>query len=473
MSEMRAAGEIAGILEARERALPIVVVKAERHTLQMRFVEPPPPPNRSEFSGLKLKVGEREVALGPCRFYSHAANPLRRHDDPPPEGDGRLAFVGDVYDFGSLQRAGLVFDLQKRLEQLPVLWARKQEIRPAFREYVAELVYDLQVYRSVFDEIDRQLAHEPYDVRGEVHRVATRAEYPRFKELFDNKLAELETTVKDFSHEEHERHGFYLRKHTWDIIRASEFLFRTNLKPRGYAGDSMMMRMLYENEFRGPTIFSRFIHRHPVETAAAQAVRNRVGLLSSRIGQLARERPAGQTLRIMSVASGPAWELREVFRRRTDFERFEVALLDQDTEALAEAQGLVGLLEATHQAKLNVQYIRESVRTMLRAPEVVATWGKYTFLYAMGLFDYLTAPVAKVVLATLYDMLEPGGELVIGNFHVGNPTRTYLEYWMDWVLLHRTEQEALALADGLNPAQSAVVFEDTRSQMFLCLRKGG
>jgi extracellular factor (EF) 3-hydroxypalmitic acid methyl ester biosynthesis protein len=438
------AAEFPAVLETRERALPIVVVKAER-----------------------------ELALGPCRFYSNAANPLRRHDAPPPVGDGRQALVGDAYDFGSLHRAGRVLDLQKRLEQIPVLWARKQDIRPAFREYVAELVYDLQVYRSAFEEIDRQLAHEPYEVRGEVHRVATRAEYPRFKELFDNKLAELEALVKGFSHEEHERHGVYLRKHAWDIIRASEFLLRTNLKPRGYAGDSMMMRMLYENEFRGSAIFERFIHRHPIETEAAQAVRNRVGLLSSRIGRLGREMPAGQRVRIMSVASGPAWEMREVFRRRTDLDRFEVSLLDQDGEALAEAEGLVALLEATHQAKLHVRYIHESVRTMLRDPAVVATWGKFTFVYSMGLFDYLNAPVARAVLAKLYDLLEPGGELVIGNFHVNNPTRTYLEYWMDWVLLHRSEAELLALADGLNPAQSEVIFEDTGSQMFLVLRKGG
>ncbi len=108
---------------------------------------------------------------------------------------------------------------------------------------------------------------------------------------------------------------------------------------------------------------------------------------------------------------------------------------------------------------------------MLRGAAALERWGKFGFLYSMGLFDYLTAPVAKVVLRSLYSLLEPGGELVIGNFHVHNPTQLYMAYWMDWVLLYRSEAEMLALAEGLEGAEAKVVFEDTGSQMFLCVRK--
>ena len=59
----------------------------------------------------------------------------------------------------------------------------------------------------------------------------------------------------------------------------------------------------------------------------------------------------------------------------------------------------------------------------------------------------------------------------MGNFHVANPTRTYMEYWMDWVLLYRSEAEMLELASELPGAHASVVFEDTGSQMFLCVRR--
>ncbi|MBX5484466.1 MAG: class I SAM-dependent methyltransferase [Myxococcaceae bacterium] len=463
--------ELTGTLECETGPVSVQVLKASPHTLFVRFPEGNPPAHRAELRNFVLRVGDREFALGRSRYHSHAENPARRKDDPPLLGDGKLAFLDDLYDFQVLMRTGTIQGFKKRLEQLPALWGRKKDIRPAFREFVAELVYDLQVYRSLLDEVDRSLQEEPWAIRTDVHRVVTQSEYPGFCALFDERLARLAEQVKDFSQEEHERHGFYLRKHAWDIIRSSEFLLRTNLKPRGYAGDSMMMRMLYENDFRGPTAFARFMHKHPVETAAAQAVRNRVGLLSERIRALPRTR--GRRTRFMSVAAGPAWELREVFQRPEDLEAYEVVLLDQDREALNEATQMIQRLEKQLGGRMHYTLIQDSVRTMLRTPDLPGKWGRFSFVYSMGLFDYLTAPVARVVLARLYDLLEPGGELVVGNFHVDSPTRLYMEYWMDWVLIYRTEAEFLELSDGLKGAQTSVFFEDTRCQMFLSVRKAG
>lgn len=460
---------LVAVLEGHAGPIQIEIVEASVHTLSVAFPNGGAPVDRTDFGGLRLR-GPRELSFGRCRFHSHQDLPQRRRDDAPPAGDGRLVFLDALYDFSSLQHTGSVIDLEKRLEQLPVLWSRKNEIVPAFRNYVAELVYDLQVYRGVFDEIDRNLVREPRAVKAEVHRVVTEGEFGAFSELFDRKLGELETLVAGFSQEEHERHGFYLRKHVWDIIRSSEFLLRTNLKPRGYAGDSEMMRLLYEDDFRGPTIFSRFVHRHPVRTAAAQAVRNRVGLLATRLQAMSDEHP-GRRIRVMSVACGPAWELQQLVKSPEDVRRFDFTLLDQDPEALAQAQAVVNGLDATHGGGMQVRFVRESVRTMLRTAGLAEKWGRFTFLYTMGLFDYLTTPVATAVLRRLYDLLEPGGELVVGNFHVGCRTRKYLEYWMDWVLLYRTEADMLALTADLPGAQVSVVFEETQSQMFLCVRK--
>jgi extracellular factor (EF) 3-hydroxypalmitic acid methyl ester biosynthesis protein len=464
--------EIAGVLEREDGELPVRVVKTTPHALYVKFPEAAPPDSRASFTRLRLKFESGELTLGRCRYFAHAEHGSRRASDPPAVGDGRVVFLETLYDFSSLNRAHSVLELNHRLEQLPVLWSRKENLHPAFREFTADMIYDLQVYRSVFDEIDRNLSEEPPGVRAVVQGVVADAEYGNFCTLFDGKLKELESVVHGFTVEQHERHGFYLRKHAWDIIYASEFMRRTNLKPRGYAGDSMMMRMLYENKFQGWTIFSRFVHRHPVQSAAAQAVRNRLTLLSAAMTRIANERGAKVT-RVMSVAAGPAWELREVLRDRSDFARFEFSLLDQDPEALSEAKAMVTGLEQQHGATANISYIKESVRTMMRSRDLEKRWGRFSFLYSMGLFDYLTAPVAKVVLRRLYDLLEPGGELLVGNFHVSNPTRLYMEYLMDWVLTYRDENQMLELASSFEGAKVDVVFEATHSQMFLRVRKEG
>lgn len=153
-------------------------------------------------------------------------------------------------------------------------------------------------------------------------------------------------------------------------------------------------------------------------------------------------------------------------------ENLEIALLDQDREALREGEEAVRQIERRYDTRLPTLVICESVRTMLRAPRLSELWGKYQFIYSMGLFDYLTDPVARAVMAKLYELLAPGGLLLLGNFHPQNPTRTYMEYWLDWVLFYRNEEEFLELARQLPGADCSVSFEHTGCQVFLCVRKG-
>jgi extracellular factor (EF) 3-hydroxypalmitic acid methyl ester biosynthesis protein len=89
----------------------------------------------------------------------------------------------------------------------------------------------------------------------------------------------------------------------------------------------------------------------------------------------------------------------------------------------------------------------------------------------MGWFDYLTPPVASAVLKKLYQLLAPGGEMVIGNYHVSNPNRYYMEYWLDWVLYYRSESEFKALLGDAPGAHMDVSFDDTGVQMFLGVNK--
>ena len=41
----------------------------------------------------------------------------------------------------------------------------------------------------------------------------------------------------------------------------------------------------------------------------------------------------------------------------------------------------------------------------------------------------------------MYDMLKPGGEVVVGNFHISCGSRVFLDYMLDWKLVYRTEED--------------------------------
>ena len=118
-----------------------------------------------------------------------------------------------------------------------------------------------------------------------------------------------------------------------------------------------------------------------------------------------------------------------------------------------------------------IYYIEGSVRTMLFSRRIMEPWGKFDYIYSMGLFDYLSSRVAKAVLNRLYQLLKPGGKLVVGNFNVSNPSRYYMEYWGDWSLIHRTEEEFQSLFPEKSSATTRLIYDETDCQMFLDIRK--
>jgi extracellular factor (EF) 3-hydroxypalmitic acid methyl ester biosynthesis protein len=131
---------------------------------------------------------------------------------------------------------------------------------------------------------------------------------------------------------------------------------------------------------------------------------------------------------------------------------------------------MVRRVEARLGGKLAVRYHEDSVRTMLRSRDLRQRFGEHDLVYSMGLFDYLTAPVARAVLHKTYELLAPGGVLLVGNFHQRSPTRLHMDYWGDWPLVYRTEDSFLALTDGLD-AIRGLSFDETGAQMFLRLER--
>jgi extracellular factor (EF) 3-hydroxypalmitic acid methyl ester biosynthesis protein len=250
---------------------------------------------------------------------------------------------------------------------------------------------------------------------------------------------------------------------------------RTNLKPRGYAGDSEMMTMIYRNEYAGDSMFAKLLNKFPLGEPAAQAVRNRRGIVAKALREF--RAGAGARLsapfRLLSVACGPAWEVADIVRTADDARNIHLTMFDQDQYALMEVASRVAEIERGLDAPLSVDYLRESVRTLLVTRELEAKWGRYDFIYSMGLFDYLTPPVARAVLNKLYRLLEPGGRMVIGNFRVGSPGRRFMEYWLDWVIYYRSEEEFVGLAAELPGAETRLELDDTGVQMLLHVTKTG
>jgi extracellular factor (EF) 3-hydroxypalmitic acid methyl ester biosynthesis protein len=462
VGELVAAAEprISGRLEAGGRSVPAAFACATRLSLEVHLEPGEAIADGAAVDAVVVSLPGGEVTLG-------RSCPLI----PPPRAPVRLVFTEGLFDCRVLVHEARVADLRGWFDNLALVLGQKEHVRPEFRNHVASVAYDLSVYKRFFDEQDRVLAGEPHEVALAARGALIRTEGKKFLAYLDGRIDELGHLVRHFAKEEHERHGFYLRRHLWPYLLSSEFLKRTNLKPSGYAGDAELMVMIYENALLGTSTFNQLMHKHPVETRAAEAVRSRRGLVPRVLREVEARLGGASRFRFLSLACGPAFELEDVFRTRDDLDRFDCTLLDQDPHALELARGVVRRIEGQRGGVVTARYFQDSVRTMLRTRDLRARFGEFQFIYSMGLFDYLTAPVARAVLTRTYELLAPGATIVIGNYHVASPTRIHMDYWADWPLTYRTEESFLALAEGLPVASSCLEFDDTRCQMFLVLEK--
>jgi hypothetical protein len=220
---------------------------------------------------------------------------------------------------------------------------------------------------------------------------------------------------------------------------------RARRKPRGYAGDAVLLDYIYDGlpASEHATDLGRAIMQGTTSSASARSVRDRRALLATKIDTCA-VRKKGPT--VFAVACG---HLRELSRCRALESRALGAVygLDQDRESLDE-------VTRTFREFPEVIPVAASVRDLLRDTVQVPACD---LVYAAGLYDYLQDGVARLLTRRLFDMVKPGGELLIGNFVSDFPTLAYTQAFMEWPLLVRSETELRTVCDGIAPASIAAV----------------
>jgi extracellular factor (EF) 3-hydroxypalmitic acid methyl ester biosynthesis protein len=460
--------EIEGSLFQKDKQIEVVIKYASKYSLMVRFKNSDHINNGIEFTKLSLQVNDSITELGPCRLITETAiNGF----------SNRLIFSRDVYNMDTFFQNNNLEKLQADFQNLPLILSYKDNIDQKFKDYTSDLIYDLRVYKTFFDNLDLEYQFEPDHIKNEVQQAIMRTEGEKLLNYMDIKLDELKLLVKNYRKRDHEQHGFFFRKQLQDFIHSSAFMKRCNVKPRGYAGDSVMMSMIYSRSYYGESTFEKLMHKHPIEVSAAQAVRNRRRLIIDILNNIQSNRSHETTekMNVLSVACGPAYETQDILKTPEDCQKYHFFLLDQDQKALTEAAEIISKKENELKTKISTTILNDSVRTMLALSRLKKKWEvtKFPFIYSLGLFDYLTPPVAKAVLGNLFQLLEPGGEMVVGNFHVSNPNKHYMEYWVDWVLYHRTEDDLLDMMTDISTAETKIIFEETGSQMFLHVKKIG
>ncbi|HSU55749.1 MAG TPA: class I SAM-dependent methyltransferase, partial [Candidatus Dormibacteraeota bacterium] len=271
-------------------------------------------------------------------------------------------------------------------------------------------------------------------------------------------------------------HRSYMRQQLHPWVMSAPFPHRTFNKPLGYAGDYEMVNMMLRRLYDGASLFAKLVNRWFVDQAPAQAHRNRIEFLcDTLLKETLRVSRAGRETRIYNIGCGPAHEVQQFLAEQPLSSNSVFTLVDFNEETIQYSQAQInqvcsrsGRVVRVNFVKRSVQAIlKESGRTIARPPNE-----QYDMVYCAGLFDYLSDPICRRLLAIMYDWLGPGGLLIATNVHPSNPMRKGMEHLLDWHLIYRTAPQLLSLKPRQVSDDAARSFSDhTGVNVFLELRK--
>lgn len=247
------------------------------------------------------------------------------------------------------------------------------------------------------------------------------------------------------------------------LIHEDPLTRRAFERPRGYPGDPELLDIIYTRDWRGlmpePTELGQAVFAHTIDRRVPSAVRARRDLLSRLIGNTCDRKRAPH---ILSVGCGHLRELLfspEFLAGRVG--RF--VGLEQDVQCLEEV--------ARSFPASTIETVPGSLQLLFNG---TLAHESFDYIYSAGVFDRIDDSLAQRLTRRLFEMLRPGGRLLVDNFQPGLEDSGYMEAFMDWRIVYR-DANALLRTSATVPERELTLrrtFTDaTQSIQFLELER--
>ncbi len=204
-------------------------------------------------------------------------------------------------------------------------------------------------------------------------------------------------------------------------------------KPQNIAGDHYTIKQIYQNGSAEKTSLGKLINHCFFNEPACRAVLNRKMYVKNAILEKIRN---NESTSVVSVASGPAEEILSVYSElgKERYSELRAVGLDIDKRACAAVDDQIN-------SNTLQNYFSTYAMNILKVNPLPANLKNQDLVYSMGLIDYFKDRATVKIINNMYEMLKPGGEIIIGNFHVSCESRLFLDYLLDWKLIYRTEDD--------------------------------
>ncbi len=216
----------------------------------------------------------------------------------------------------------------------------------------------------------------------------------------------------------------------------SRFFERAYYKPKGYAGDFLMMEHIYLNIAEGDGKIGRLIDSWGLQGGGAEAIRGRRILLKDQLQDLSKKQlEKYKRFSVMNLACGPCRELFDFLEVCDYTEKIDALCVDIDTEALQYSNQNVNVIP--HNA--SVRYMNENL-VKWALGKVSHDIGSKDLIYSAGLFDYLEPRLFCKLVNRCHAHLKPGGSLLIGNY-APYEDMLFMDHILHWKLIYRTSED--------------------------------
>ncbi len=245
------------------------------------------------------------------------------------------------------------------------------------------------------------------------------------------------------------------------LVHQDPITYRAFSKPRGYAGDAVLLDYLYQNpsaidKLKTVSVIGQAICNYHISRPSAESVRWRREILSKIIDETASRVTDAE---ILAVACG---HLREASNSNAVLNNQikRLVAFDQDGESLKTIN--------TEKNGSSIECVSGNIIDLISRKIKI---GKFDFIYSAGLYDYLDDKVARLLTKVLFGMLKKDGRLLIANFVPGNRESGYMEAFMGWELLYRTRQQFEKINGELEKYIQRIFFDENKYVIYMEFRR--
>ncbi len=361
-------------------------------------------------------------------------------------------------------------DLSGEVKQFITDWEEQKRIRPGYQQAVGDLKSLLSQLSPWLDQVDISAEHETTSVSDDVFQQLRGPLLPKVSEL----QSRFEEEAKAVGSDELIAHRQFAQRDLLPLMMRAPFFHRSYVKPLGYAGDYMMVKMMVEGRRAGPTTYARLVNDFYLEIDLVKAHRNRLIIIERELNKCAEQAAqAGRKVKILNVGCGPAIELIRFIRNSPYCEFCQFTLIDFNAETIEYARGAIENTMREVSRRPQIEFKQLSVHSLLKqssSEKDDADQQTYDFVYCAGLFDYLSDRVCQRLLELFCKWTKPGGHVIATNVHPDNPTRWIMEHVIEWHLIHRTMEDLANLSPEQYP--KLVYDDDTHMNVFVDISVG-